>query len=107
MPFSDACAAAGVQPIIGALLCIARPERPDGVPPAYDWLALYAQNEVGYDNLCRLVSAAHLDRPIEEPAHVTFDQLEGRTDGLIALTAGAEGAVVRLLAEGQPHAGAG
>ncbi len=107
MPFSDACAAAGVQPIIGALLCIARPERPDGVPPAYDWLALYAQNEVGYDNLCRLVSAAHLDRPIEEPAHVTFDQLEGRTDGLIALTAGAEGAVVRLLAEGQPHAAYG
>ena len=107
MPFSDACAAAGVQPIIGTLLCIARPDRPDGVPAAYDWVALYAQDETGYDNLCRLVSAAHLDRPVEEPAHVTFDQLEGRTDGLIVLTAGGEGAIVRQLAEGQPHAAYG
>ncbi len=107
MPFSDACKAAGVQPIIGTLLCVMRPERPDTVPPAYDWLALYAQDEVGYHNLCALVSAAHLDRPIEEPAHVTFEQLEGRTDGLIALTGGAEGALCRLLAEDQPHAADG
>lgn len=107
MPFSDACAAAGVQPIIGSLLCIARPDRPDGVPAAYDWLALYAQNEVGYDNLCRLVSAAHLDRPIEEPAHVTFEKLAVHSDGLIVLTAGGEGAIVRQLAEGQSHAAYG
>jgi DNA polymerase III subunit alpha len=107
MPFSDACAAAGVQPIIGTLLCIARPDRPDGVPAAYDWLALYAQDAAGYDNLCRLVSAAHLDRPLEEQAHVTFEQLERFTDGLIALTAGGEGAVTRLLAEGQAHAAYG
>ena len=30
-----------------------------------------------------------------------FDALEGRTDGLIALTGGGEGALARLLAEGQ------
>jgi DNA polymerase III subunit alpha len=107
MPFSDACAAAGVQPIIGSLLCIVRPDRPDGVPPAYDWLALYAQNEVGYDNLCRLVSAAHLDRPIEEPAHINFEILGAHSDGLIALTAGGEGAIVRQLGEGQSHAAYG
>lgn len=107
MAFSDACVAAGVQPIIGTFLCVQRPERPDGVAPAYDWLALYAQDETGYDNLCRLVSAAHLDRPVEEPAHVTFEALEGRTDGIIALTAGGEGAIVRLLAEGQAHAAYG
>jgi DNA polymerase-3 subunit alpha len=107
MPFSDACAAAGVQPIIGSLLCIARPDRPEGVPPAYDWLALYAQDEAGYDNLCRLVSAAHLDRPIEEPAHISLDLLASHSDGLIALTAGGEGAIVRLIAEGQSHAAYG
>jgi DNA polymerase III subunit alpha len=105
MPFSDACAKAGVQPIIGTFLCVARPDVPQGAPDAFDWLALYAQDAVGYDNLCRLVSAAHLDRPIEQPAHVTFEQLAPRTDGLIALTAGAEGALAKLFAEGQHQAG--
>src|SRR3546814_7813815 len=86
------------------LLCVARPGRPDGTRPVYDWLALYAQDEKGYDNLCALVSMAHLDRPIEEQAHVVFDILEGRTDGLIALSAGGEGALARLFAEDQPEA---
>src|ERR1700712_1519295 len=91
MPFSDACRAAGVQPIIGTLLCVARPDVPQGAPAAYDWLALYAQDETGYNNLCGLVSEAHLRRPIEEQAHVVFDKLERHSDGLIALTGGAEG----------------
>lgn len=104
MAFSDACKSEGVQPVIGAMLCLARPGRPDNAPPAYDWLALYAQDETGYDNLCALVSSAHLDRPIEEPAHMFIDALEGRTDGLIALTAGGEGALARLFAEDQPGA---
>jgi DNA polymerase III subunit alpha len=104
MPFSEACAKAGVQPIIGALLCIARPDVPQGAPAAYDWLALYTQDAVGYDNLCRLVSAAHLDRPIDQQAHVSFETLAARADGLIALTAGSEGAVAKLFAEGQHQA---
>ncbi|MCJ8157485.1 DNA polymerase III subunit alpha [Sphingomonas sp. LaA6.9] len=101
MAFSDACKGAGVQPIIGGMLCVARPDLPDGVEPIFDWLALYAQDEQGYDNLCALVSAAHLDRPVEQQAHVRFEALEGRTDGLIALTAGAEGGLTKLLAEEQ------
>ncbi len=107
MAFSDACAKAGIQPIIGTLLCVVRPDRPDTVPPAYDWLPLYAQDEKGYDNLCLLVSAAHLDRPIDEPAHVTFEQVEAHAEGLIALTGAGEGAVTKLLAEGQDHAAYG
>ena len=101
MAFSDAARKAGVQPIIGTMLAIARPGGPEGKPPVLDWLALYAQDEAGYDNLCALVSAAHLDRPAEEPAHVGFGALEGRTDGLIALTAGGEGSLARLIADGQ------
>jgi DNA polymerase-3 subunit alpha len=97
MAFTEACKAEGVQPIVGTMLAVARP---DG-PPALDWIALYAQNNRGYDNLCALVSEAHLGRPVEEPAHVRFDALEGRTDGLIALTGGADGALARLLAEEQ------
>ncbi|MDF7775784.1 DNA polymerase III subunit alpha [Sphingomonas sp. AOB5] len=104
MSFSEACAKSGVQPIVGTLLAVVRPDMPDGVKPVIDWLPLLAQDEAGYLNLCALVSMAHLDRPIEEDAHVTFDQLEGRTDGLIALTGGAEGALARLFAEGQERA---
>jgi DNA polymerase-3 subunit alpha len=100
MAFTDACREAGVQPIIGTMLAVARPGGAGG-PPALDWIALYAQNDRGYDNLCTLVSAAHLGRPVEEPAHVSLDALEGRTEGLIALTAGADGALVRLISEGQ------
>jgi len=104
MSFSDACKKAGVQPVVGTLLAVKRPELAEGAPPAIDWLALYAQDETGYLNLCHLVSAAHLDRPIEEEAHVPLDALQGHTDGLLCLTAGAEGALARLYAEGQDSA---
>jgi DNA polymerase III subunit alpha len=104
MPFSDACAEEGVQPIVGTLLGVARPGIAEGKPALIDWLPLYAQDEAGYRNLCFLVSAAHLDRPVEEIAHVGLDALGGRTDGLIALTGGGEGALARLLAEGQAPA---
>ena len=46
---------AGVQPIIGTMLGVARPDMPEGVAAPIDWLALYAQDEAGYDNLCALV----------------------------------------------------
>ncbi|HET9637789.1 MAG TPA: DNA polymerase III subunit alpha [Allosphingosinicella sp.] len=105
MAFTDACREAGVQPIVGTMLAVARPGG-GGSSPVLDWIGLYAQNDVGYGNLCTLVSAAHLGRPVEEPAHVSLDALEGRSDGLIALTAGAEGALARLLAEEQESAAA-
>jgi DNA polymerase-3 subunit alpha len=100
MAFTDACREAGVQPIVGTMLAVARPGSAGG-QPALDWIGLYAQNDRGYDNLCSLVSAAHLGRPVEEPAHVDLDSLVGRSEGLIALTGGAEGALARLLAEEQ------
>jgi DNA polymerase-3 subunit alpha len=104
MQFSDACFAKGVQPIIGAMLGVARPPEIGG-EGGIDWLALLAQDEQGYANLCKLVSAAHLDRPLELEPHVEFARLEGLGEGLIALTAGSEGAVARLLADGQQSKG--
>jgi DNA polymerase III subunit alpha len=102
MPFEDGARAVGVQPIIGTLIGIARPHSASGQGGfVRDWLALYAQNEQGYDNLCRLVSASHLDRPEEQDAHVTLEQLSGYTDNVLALTGGGEGAMARLIADGQ------
>ncbi|WP_016744822.1 DNA polymerase III subunit alpha [Rhizorhabdus wittichii] len=103
MAFSDGAKKEGVQPVIGTMLAIRRP----GIDQLIiDWLALYAQDMTGYDNLCALVSAAHLERPVHEDAHVPLSALEGRTDGLIALTAGGEGALTRLLAAEQAGAAA-
>ncbi|MBO9581260.1 MAG: DNA polymerase III subunit alpha [Sphingobium sp.] len=104
MAFSEAAAKSGVQPIIGATLAIARPDRPDNAPLVLDWLVLLAQDDEGYGNLCALVSQAHVARPMEDDAHVTFDQLEAHAQGLICLTASGDGALARLIAEGQPEA---
>ena len=99
MPFADGCTEHGVQPIIGTTLAVARP---DEGPLVIDWLVLLAQDDQGYANLCKLVSAAHLDRPIDQLPHVPFALLDGLSGGLIALTAGGEGAIARHLADGQP-----
>jgi len=98
MAFTEACSGKGVQPVVGAMLAVARPpELGSGV----DWLVLLAKDEQGYSNLCHLVSSAHLDRPVELDPHVPFASLETLNGGLIALTAGSEGALARLLSEGQ------
>jgi len=102
MEFSDACKVEGVQPIVGALLGIERPGSRTSISrPVTDWLALLAQDDAGYANLIALVSDAHLDSGAVDDPQLTLDRLEGRTDGLIALTAGPEGALGRLLADGQ------
>ena len=100
VPFANACRDNGIQPIVGTLLGV---QRETGGP--IDWLPLYAQDEIGWQNLCHLVSRAHLDRPLELDPHVGLSDLEGRSEGLIALTGAGEGAWVRLLADGEHDAG--
>ena len=95
--FANACKAEGVQPIIGTLLGVARDDEGRQV----DYLPLYAQDEAGYDNLCHLVSKAHLDRPLEFEPHVKLADLDGHTEGLIALSGAGEGGLTRLFAECQ------
>src|SRR5262245_23858137 len=56
--FASACKDSGIQPIVGALLGVSR--KPGG---PVDYLPLYAQDNAGWENLCDLVSRAHLDRP--------------------------------------------
>ena len=103
--YAGACKGVGVQPIVGTFLAIGRPGAvAQGQERAIDWLALFAQNEAGWLNLCDLVSRAHLDRPLELDAHVELESLRGHTDGLICLTGGGEGALARLYAAGKAEA---
>ena len=46
MAFTEACSAKGVQPIVGAMLAVARP--PEIGQHAVDWLVLLAKDEQGY-----------------------------------------------------------
>ncbi|CCA93802.1 DNA polymerase III subunit alpha [Novosphingobium sp. PP1Y] len=103
--FAGACMDAGVQPVVGTFLAVARPGAvAQGQDLPIDWLALFAQNEDGWLNLCRHVSRAHLDRPLELDPHVELESLRGHTDGLICLTGGNEGALARLYADDRPEA---
>ncbi|WP_068076355.1 DNA polymerase III subunit alpha [Novosphingobium lentum] len=110
VPFAAAARGVGVQPVIGCMLAVARPENGGAATgfgpaaPTIDWIALYVQDATGYDNLCHLVSRAHLERPLEHAPHVVLADLVGHSDGMIALTAANEGALTRLLAEGQDSA---
>ena len=99
VPFAAACRDQGVQPIIGALLGVCRE-----AGGAIDYLPLFVQDDNGWDNLCHLVSRAHLDRPLEQDPHVALADLDGRTEGLIALTGAGEGGLARLLADGKGDA---
>jgi DNA polymerase-3 subunit alpha len=103
MDFSAAAKDAGVQPIIGAMVAVERPgSRSATTRPINDWLVLFAQTAAGYANLIGLVSQAHLGAdPADEP-HIALADLAGRSDGLICLTGGADGALARLAADGQP-----
>ncbi|OYX65009.1 MAG: DNA polymerase III subunit alpha [Sphingomonadales bacterium 32-64-17] len=95
--FAGACKGEGVQPLIGTLLGVARDETGELV----DYLPLFAQGEEGWNNLCHLVSRAHLDRPLTLDPHVQMADLAGHTGDLIALTGAGDGALARLLADGK------
>ena len=99
---------AGVQPIIGCQLAIRREDGETHGSPVMllrpDTLVLLVQSETGYRNLLKLVSAAFLNSEPGEAPQIGLGDLEGASDGLIALTGGPEGTVGRMLLDGQDPA---
>jgi len=105
MEFSEKLAKAGVQPIIGVTLPVAVESgetSAGGNREAPGSLVLLAQSETGYRNLMALVSKAHMESGLQEPAHIALADFEGgRCDGIIAFTGGPDGPVGRLLRAGR------
>ena len=102
LEFSEALSGAGVQPIIGCTLSIRLSDphpgeraEPDGT------LALFVQNEEGYQNLMALSSAAFLDVDPAEAPHIPLDLVLEKSAGLIVLTGGPEGALNKLIETGR------
>jgi DNA polymerase III subunit alpha len=104
LEFATACAAKGVQPIMGCRLGLARAEtdpRADSVPDA---LVVLAMDAAGLDNLQKLSSHGYLrDDPSGRPA-ITLDLLREHAAGLFLLTGGSAGPIARLLGEGRADA---
>ncbi|MDE2500628.1 MAG: DNA polymerase III subunit alpha [Alphaproteobacteria bacterium] len=105
---SETLAKAGVQPIVGCLLAVELGGRPagPGSPNKPPMLPLLVQNDAGYRNLIKLLSAAYLGAEPGDWPHVTAAALADHSEGLIALTGGPGGPLNRLIVDGQPDAAA-
>src|SRR5262245_57706475 len=106
---ATSCAAAGIQPIIGCEIALARNGMPDEIAPGRgyaepDRIVLLAQNEAGYRNILDLVSRSFLAGEVPTEPAITRSDLAQANDGLLCLTGGPRGPVGRLLAEGQTEA---
>ena len=112
LEFSVLASEAGIQPIIGAKLCINRNEsRVSDVKHAKtindhgslepDKIVLIVQNEVGYKNLLDLVSVSFIESNGSEKPQIFLSELENQNEGLIALSGGISGCVGRLVLDDQ------
>ena len=106
LEFSEKLAKEGVQPIPGLQVTI---DFQDGTAMAPRGKAsdasivLLAQDGAGYSNLMHIASRAWLDPEPGETPHVRLLRLEGRTNGLIALTGGPSGPLDRAFAHDRPE----
>jgi len=91
--------AAGIKPIIGCEFYVA-PEGMLNKRPNIDdkrfHLILLVKNEIGYKNLVKLITKAHLEGFYYKP-RIDNELLEKHTDGLIALTACIQGEIPRAI----------
>ncbi len=99
--FYKAAKAAGVKPIIGCEVYVARRsinDRVHGIDNDPYHLVLLCENRTGYENLCLLVSEAFIHGFYGKP-RVDLQMLEQHHEGLIALSACLAGAIPQHLME--------
>ena len=97
--FYKAAKAAGIKPIIGCEVYVARRSMADKVRGQDDkpyHLVLLCENRKGYENLCMLVSEAFIHGFYGKP-RVDLELLKKYSEGLIATSACLAGAVPRAL----------
>jgi DNA polymerase III subunit alpha len=111
LEFATSCAEAGIQPIIGIEIALAKNgsgERPqrlangNGAEP--ERIVLLVQSEIGYRNLMALTSHAFLDGEAGAEPTLTLGDVAAANEGLICLAGGAGGPIGHLIAEGQTEA---
>lgn len=97
--FYKAAKAAGIKPIIGCEVYVARrlmSDRIHGVDNDPYHLVLLCKNRTGYENLCYMVSEAFIHGFYGKP-RIDLELLRQRHEGLIALSACLAGAIPQYL----------
>ena len=97
--FYKAAKAAGIKPIIGCEVYVARRKMADrvhGIDNDPYHLVLLCKNRQGYENLCYMVSEAFLNGFYGKP-RIDLELLRQRHEGLIALSACLAGAIPQAL----------
>ena len=101
--FYKECKAKGINPVIGCEVYVAPGSRFDRErvqgEDRYYHLILLAENNEGYQNLIKIVSAGYVDGYYYKP-RVDFEILEKYHEGIICLSACLAGEVARLLDRG-------
>jgi DNA polymerase-3 subunit alpha len=102
MGFYDAATKAGVKPIIGCEMYVAKTSRLDRDPSAGrpNHLILLCENEIGYRNLVKLVSKSYLEGFYYKP-RIDKDLLAQHSEGIIGLSACLNGEVSANLSAGK------
>ncbi len=99
--FYNACTEAGIKPVIGCevYICADRFEK-TGIAREYSHLILLCQNEIGYRNLIKLVSAGFTEGFYYRP-RIDYKLLAEHHEGLICLSACLSGDLPKLLLQGR------
>lgn len=101
--FYKAAREAGIKPILGCEVYVAPNSRFDKEPghseERYHHLVLLAENNTGYQNLCKIVSIGFTEGYYYRP-RVDFEVLEKYHEGLIACSACLAGEVPRYILKG-------
>jgi DNA polymerase III subunit alpha len=97
LKFYKACLNAGIKPILGLEAEIG--EDPYSIENSAGKMLLYAKNLEGYKNLLKLTTIMQTKRS-GALTPLTHEEITRHSNGLIALSAGAEGEIQRMLAEG-------
>jgi DNA polymerase III subunit alpha len=103
--FYQACNDAGIKPILGCELYLARGSRfskdkADDSPKTIQHITVLAKDDTGYRNLLKLATAASLEGTYYKP-RVDMEVLAEHSQGLIGTTGCLNGQVPRLLLEGR------
>ncbi len=94
--FYEACAAAGIKPIIGCELYVKEYGNASSALGEEEHLTVLCQNQIGYHNLLRIVSLGARNQTGAHPV-VSMQEIAPFSEGLIALSGCERGHIARCL----------
>lgn len=98
LEFSLACQKKGLHPLIGCQLSCVHSVASSPYPVVF-----FAKSALGYQNLCRIVSASTVNQSPPLRGHVSWEQVTHYCEDLLLLSGGVDGPLDQLLAKNRPE----